>query len=345
MPEALAVDHYVQTGVGNPAKLLSDLRFWTWNTVEVMAMIEWMRAWNAAGHQPRVHFSGFDMGYAGVAIDSVTAYTARVDPGAGASVAGAYSCLNQLRNPPNSYFVDFTRYAALSAESKAACRQGIQGVDSLFARSVAAWSSAEGAGKNRVMRRLARIVDQWEVMSSAPADQGFYVRDQFMAENVGWWHDTQAPGSKMVLWAHNGHISRVSRLMGDHLSRKYGAAYIPVGQTFGTGSFNAIFLSDANQLLNNRVHTVTGFREEAIERIFTSIGVDRLIFDARRLRSASGPAIEPLGLPLTMRSVGASFQPSSGVNGYQVPLQLRSDYDLIIWFSNATASRLLPFIP
>ena len=345
LPEALAVDHYVQTGVGDPARLLSDLRFWTWNTAEVMGMIEWMRSWNAAGHQPRVHFTGFDMGYAGVAIDSVSAFATRMSTGAGTTVREAYRCLNELRTPSNGPNPDFARYNAIGAEYQDACRQGIRDVDSLFARNETAWSSVEGPEKVRIMRRLARIIDQWEDLARASADAGFYVRDEYMAENVAWWHETHAPGAKMVLWAHNGHVSRVPRMMGDHLSRRYGSGYVNVAQTFGTGSFNAVMVSNSNVNLDLRAHTVTGLREEAIENVFMATGADRIIFDARRVRSDSSAAVAPLQLTLSIRSVGATFRPGDGPNGYQVPLYLGGDYDLIIWFRNATASTLLPFLP
>lgn len=346
LPEALAVDHYVQTGEGNPRQLLSDLRYWTWNTAEVLAMIEWMRTWNATGRQPRVHFTGFDMGYPGVAIDSVIAFTSRMDSQAGAGVTAAYRCLNELRDPPpTSFQVNLAQYQAQSADYRATCRTAIRNADSLFARNTAAWTSIEGAEKYRVMRRLARIVDQWEELATAAADNGFNVRDQFMAENVAWWKDTQAPGAKMVLWAHNAHISRVPRMMGDHLSRRYGAEYLTMAQTFGTGSFNAVFVSNANVNLDLRAHTVTGLREESIESVFMAIGLGRLIFDARRLRSDSSAAAEPLQGLLSIRSVGATFRPGDGPTGYQVPLYLRSDYDVIIWFRNASASTLLPYLP
>lgn len=344
LAEALAVDHYVQTGVGNPTQLLSDLRYWTWNTAEVMAMIEWMRAWNAAGHQPRVHFTGFDMGFAGVAIDSVSAFTSRMDPVAGTTVAQAYQCLNGLRDTPTSYTPDYAKYALLGADQQAACRQNIRSVDSLFARNDATWSSIEGAEKFRVMQRLARTIEQWEQLGSAASDQGVYVRDRLMAENVAWWHDTHAPGTKMVLWAHNGHVSRWTGFMGDHLTRKYGSRYLPVAQTFGSGSFNAVFVSNTGVNLDLRAHNVSDLREEAIEAVFKATGIERLIFDARRVRAESGPATIPLEAPLSIRSVGASYRPSAASN-YQVNLQLGTDYDLIIWFRNAMASTLLPHLP
>ena len=37
------------------------MRFWTWDTEEVLALIEWMRAWNADATTRKVKFYGFDM--------------------------------------------------------------------------------------------------------------------------------------------------------------------------------------------------------------------------------------------------------------------------------------------
>jgi erythromycin esterase-like protein len=118
-----------------------------------------------------------------------------------------------------------------------------------------------------------------------------------------------------------------------------------MAQTFGTGSFNAVFVSNANVNLDLRSHSVTGLRDESIENVFMAIGLDRLIFDARRLRSDSSAAAEPLQGLLSMRSVGATYRPGNGPTGYQVPYSFRSDYDVIIWFRTATASTLLPYLP
>ena len=53
-PEANRIDHYVRTGEGDPAVLLSGLYFWTWNTDEVLQMIQWMRQLQRVGRQRRV---------------------------------------------------------------------------------------------------------------------------------------------------------------------------------------------------------------------------------------------------------------------------------------------------
>lgn len=39
-PEANRLNRYVHTGEGNPAVLLSGPYFWTWNTQEVLNMIQ-----------------------------------------------------------------------------------------------------------------------------------------------------------------------------------------------------------------------------------------------------------------------------------------------------------------
>ena len=60
MPEAYALNAYIINGEGDPAKLLQGLYFWTWNTQEVLDMIEWMRDFNRTG-RGRIQFTGFDM--------------------------------------------------------------------------------------------------------------------------------------------------------------------------------------------------------------------------------------------------------------------------------------------
>jgi len=60
MPEAYRLNDYVLNGEGDPAKLLKGMYFWTWDTQEVLAMIQWMRELNKSG-KGRVQFTGFDM--------------------------------------------------------------------------------------------------------------------------------------------------------------------------------------------------------------------------------------------------------------------------------------------
>lgn len=70
--ETLAVDRYVRRGEGDPEAALEGIYFWTWNTEEVLALIGWMRAFNAdRPPEDRVRFYGFDAQFTRGAADAV----------------------------------------------------------------------------------------------------------------------------------------------------------------------------------------------------------------------------------------------------------------------------------
>ncbi|MFP5284190.1 MAG: erythromycin esterase family protein, partial [Thermoanaerobaculia bacterium] len=79
MPEAHKVNEYVLTGQGDPRQLLQGMYFWTWNTQEVLDMIEWMREFNQSG-KGRIQFLGFDMQTPTVAIENAQAFLQRAEP-------------------------------------------------------------------------------------------------------------------------------------------------------------------------------------------------------------------------------------------------------------------------
>jgi len=58
--DTLAVNDYVLNGKGSAAEVVAGMGFWIWNTEEVVALVEWIRAWNIA-HDRKVTFYGFDM--------------------------------------------------------------------------------------------------------------------------------------------------------------------------------------------------------------------------------------------------------------------------------------------
>ncbi len=80
MAEARRLDDYVLTGKGDPKELLRSLRFWAWNTEEVLDLVEWMRVTNRAGRH-RVRFAGFDMQHPESAMADVRRFISRVDSG------------------------------------------------------------------------------------------------------------------------------------------------------------------------------------------------------------------------------------------------------------------------
>jgi erythromycin esterase-like protein len=64
-------------------------------------------------------------------------------------------------------------------------------------------------------------------------------RDRVMAENVGRLITQSGPDSKVVLWAHNAHISNCTGCMGHYLKQQFGDQAYLLGFEFDHGSFTS----------------------------------------------------------------------------------------------------------
>ncbi|HYR27218.1 MAG TPA: erythromycin esterase family protein, partial [Thermoanaerobaculia bacterium] len=54
------LDEYVVHGTGDPAAALNFRLYWFWDTDEILHLIEWARAQNAAGLTPPIRIAGVD---------------------------------------------------------------------------------------------------------------------------------------------------------------------------------------------------------------------------------------------------------------------------------------------
>ena len=88
MPEAYKLNDYVLHGDGDPAALIKGMYFWTWDTQEVLAMVRWMREFNASG-KGQIQFTGFDMQAPAVAAKIAGDFIAAHDPDYSAAVEKA----------------------------------------------------------------------------------------------------------------------------------------------------------------------------------------------------------------------------------------------------------------
>src|SRR5499427_5425429 len=107
MPEAYRVTDYVLTGRGDPKALLDGMYFWTWNTHEVLDMIEWMRAFNASG-KGRIEFTGFDMQTPDTAAAIARHTLAKVDTAAVDSVSALLKGIRASRSGSAGAFATAT---------------------------------------------------------------------------------------------------------------------------------------------------------------------------------------------------------------------------------------------
>ncbi|MET8993404.1 erythromycin esterase family protein [Nonomuraea wenchangensis] len=243
---ARAVDDHVRTGRGDARQVVAGLGFWTLDTAEMLAVVEWLREHNRTAERP-VRFVGVDPQHPGAALRSLREHLG----GAAEELLGPLDVLARSR---------WGRDEPLGPEVEAAARRlaehvaehvadhgpehglepGLHGTDQA--------SGAEAREAVRVVREAARVVRQAADLSCRPfthTDPELTLgaaRDRYMAENASLL--LAEPGAKVVLWAHNGHIGKGriggAATMGHHLAGAHGPAYYALGALFGSGEFRAV---------------------------------------------------------------------------------------------------------
>jgi erythromycin esterase len=351
-PEAERIDDYVLTGRGNVKELLAGLQYWPWNTQEMLDLIEWMQDYNAQrSTAPPVHFSGFDMQNAKLALGDLLSYLQTIDPDAAALAEAKSGCFR----PYMDYTFQQAEYAQLAADARAACRRDLQDVyDSLLVQQAAyeARSSPEAFAD---ALHSARLVIQNEAMAAVTEEGDFLTRDRFntrdqaMAENVSWLLDQAGPQAKMILWAHNAHVQTTEwqfrgtayTPMGVHLRQAYGDEMTVFGFSFYEGSFNA-YTYDATTGSYGALteHAAGALPADSVEQYLHGAGLPRFFLDLRQANAApSGSGW--LGTPHWLRFVGAEYDPELPPEDYAFRVSLPQAFDVLIYFDRTTPSVLL----
>lgn len=185
----------------------------------------------------------------------------------------------------------------------------------------------------------ARVVAQCARMFGAGMTQGgSNVRDECMAENVEWIL-AQNPGAKIVLWAHNAHVSRGkmwgAQWMGSHLAKKFADKMVVFGFATGIGQYTAVKsevgLSPDNPLEQPPLDSVESYLESA--------GIPRLILDIRPAKPGN-PATGWLTEQRPMRGIGAM-----AMEQQFTPCVPKDLYDVLVYIDRTTSARQLDTKP
>jgi erythromycin esterase len=154
-----------------------------------------------------------------------------------------------------------------------------------------------------------------------------------MARNVKWILDHAPPGTKIVLWAHNGHVNRVSRgsakRMGSFLHEMYGDDMVVIGFACNSGEYTAIKRGEGLRSDNPLKPGDPG----SVDYYFHKSGLPRFILDLREA-SADSAGSAWLTKPRYLRSIGAlarDFQFSR--------VLVHQAFDALIYFDTTQPSR------
>lgn len=159
-------------------------------------------------------------------------------------------------------------------------------------------------------------------------------RDKSMADNIKWILDSN-PGAKIVLWAHNGHVSAHNPggfiPMGASLREMFGAQMVVFGFAFNKGSFQAI-----EQGKGLRDFTVPPSPEGSLDATFAAAGIPIFALDLRAAPK-SGPVARWLSEPHMTRSIGAVFSETSAAQ-FLVALTAPQSFDAMLFVEKTSAA-------
>lgn len=316
MPEARRVNRYIQTGIGDPKEALSGMYFWTWNTQEVLNMIEWMKDYNASG-KGEIDFYGFDMQYPTVAADNVREFIKKNDSAYLDSVTILYDIVIDSHENMHSRY---QRKSSLAKEwYQAAFRvfKHLQDNRSIYLES-------EDNSTVDFVIQDARII----VQGSQNYIRGSQSRDESMAENVIWIKNHIAKDKKLILWAHNEHVSKQEGRMGNYLYQEFGNDIFIMGFAFYTGGYNAV----GNNGLG--VYSTSLPERGSIEWILHQTGIKKLIIDLRSVSKSS--ETQWLNNQLDFRSIG-----NRALDYAFYQTVITDEFDALIFFDETAPSELL----
>jgi len=334
--ETEAADRWIQGGPGELAdalKVLSPL----WQTQEYASMLSWMRAWNAEpGRTTKVHLHGLDLSNPRDPAREVKEYLARVDEG----FAGDFGPLLDK--------VGGMVAGGRGGRGPTPEGEELAGLLTLFDELRADWCAAAGEPAWARARRCAHVVHQFWIQQrerSGLDQMGF--RDRFMADTARWIL-AQDPARKLVLSAHNGHVSRDGLAIVEGYGRiesighalEADAAASPdedlsmvvIGCALARGGFRAYGSAGLAEF------TLDGTPEGSIERELEAAGLKQALIHVDAA-PAEGPVRAWLDSPRPMTGIGGAYDPRAPLSDSTRLTTLPAEYDALFFVRATTPAR------
>jgi erythromycin esterase len=330
------INDYVMYGKGDAHTALASQGFWTWDTEEVIDLIEWMRTYNQSVSSDRkVKFAGFDIqvNTKGGGVKKIKDYLQKVDSTRFLEMRTLLDSTESMENSPqkDSVVKMYNAFLSFFTMSKGNYVQ----------RS----SPEEYEDALAYCRVLGQLVDAYFMKDNDPRKREREWRDYYMASNFIDLVVHEKPGTKMVLWAHNGHISHNAggfvngglKPFGSYLKEAYGPAYYAFGFEFNQGGFQSMEIDSTGKYKGLQEFVAKPATEKSCAWYFAQTNKPLLIFNIQNIE-LPGFMIDFVTSPVPTRDFGAATirnlidQPNGVVT-------LKEDFDGIIFIGETHRSR------
>ena len=333
----LQSDEYVIEGKGSREDAMSAALFWFYLSTAYRDLVTWMRTHNVTVPERPVHLSGIDLPKPHLGLewaDQVLGATqVRID-------FAARRGLWDLPKLHSSIWDDPEKRRTYLEKAHAY----VDAVLRVLPEAEARLTPLQAA----TLQHLPRVLEQFEGRFAFDGEErnesGFHAqfytyRDGCMAENTTWWLDTLGKESRIILWAHNGHVAArwdgVGWIpLGEHLRKEYGEDLVTVGFSTSRGTFYA-FNEEMDAF---GVLTIPEPVPSSYESVFSETGLPHFLLDLRTL--PAGSSVETwMSTSRPFKVIGASPDMENGVvnRAFGLDATLPAMFDLIIHIEETTA--------
>jgi erythromycin esterase len=284
------INSYIMGGEGTARESMKGI-FSVWYNEEVLNMIEWIRDYNGKHPNDKVEFFGYDVQDIATPLDSLNAFLEERSP---ELLKTTSVLLEGLTKEGKNYFSqpDSVKLSWLNNSEK---------VLDLFKEQVPKWfascKSKDDSLKVYWGLQYANLVNQFA--RNAYMGLASFDRDMAMAENISWFLSLHKPNTRILIWAHDYHISRGDHAnndlniynglsMGRHLSKKYGDNYKAFAlSTYGGDYLGYVGYRDFRQM-NCPLHkSPKGTLDEVLHQLSHKSGSLGMFLDLSKARSLS----------------------------------------------------------
>lgn len=342
-PDAYRVNRYVQgrSRDRSGVEALGDFRRfpqWMWRNREVVAFIEWLRAFNGGRPEAtRVGVYGMDLYSMYTSIDAVVQYLDRVDPAAARLARTRYGCFERFDDDPQAY--------ALEAGERGGCEeQAMNQLLHLLARR-ADYEQRDGlvaedeqfhAEQNA---RLVASAERYYRAMFAGRSASWNLRDQHMADSVLAMENHlrgRVAQPRVAVWAHNSHVgdARATEMaareeinLGQLMRERVPGGVFSVGFSTERGWVTA---ADDWDEPAARMRVVPALRE-SFEALLHGAGQPAFLLDLQdeSLRPLLGEYLE--------RAIGVVYRPATERQSHYLWARPAEQFDMIVHIDRTTA--------
>ena len=322
MPESYALNEYIINGKGDPKILLSGLYFWTWNTQEVLDMIEWMKKYNETAEK-KIFFTGFDMQSTSAASSIARSFLVKTGSD-GIPVLDKYDSLYKAN------MVDNYGSKRIYPGMKEAAETVIERVKAV--KHAPNDTSYAWAYQNAVI--LLQFANLFNELT--PEDEN-RVRDKYMAENLEWIAANN-PDARIMIWAHNDHVRKGKGKwnnylnMGGYLKDAFGSQFMAVGFSTEEGTYTARIAGKKGG--PDSANVLTASTKGDVEFLLKQARYDNFLIPFKNVEEGTKET-DWIFKKMNLRSLGAVASDKYQFFEHKPAL----DYDGIIFLKHTSSSR------